>query len=63
MKSETNTKTVDELIADEKSYVSAVSESATKAVAADTTGVISEAKTTNAADEFNAIVSRIAGNK
>lgn len=63
MKSETNTKTVDELIADEKSYVSAVSESATKAVAVETTGVISEANTTNAADEFNAIVSRIAGNK
>lgn len=63
MKSETNEKTVDELIADEKSYVSAVSESATKAVAAETTGVISEANTTNAADEFNAIVSRIAGNK
>lgn len=63
MKSETNTKTVDELIADEKSYVSAVSESATKAVAVETTGVISEANTTNAADEFNAIVNRIAGNK
>lgn len=63
MKSETNTKTVDELIADEKSYVSAVSESATKAVAAETTGVISEANTTNALDDFNAIVGRIAGNK
>jgi hypothetical protein len=63
MKSETNTKTVDELIADEKSYVSAVSESATKAVAAETTGVISEASTTTAIDDFNAIVGRIAGNK
>lgn len=63
MKSETNTKTVDELIADEKSYVSAVSESATKAVAAETTGVISEANTTTALDEFSAIVGRIAGNK
>jgi hypothetical protein len=63
MKSETNTKTVDELIADEKNYVSAVSESATKAAAVETTGVISEANTTTAADEFNAIVSRIAGNK
>jgi hypothetical protein len=63
MKSETNTKTVDELIADEKSYVSAVSESATKATAVETTGVISEANTTTAADEFNAIVNRIAGNK
>jgi hypothetical protein len=63
MKSETNSKTVDELIADEKSYVSAVSESATKAVAAETTGVISEASTTTATDDFNAIVGRIAGNK
>ena len=63
MKSETNTKTVDELIADEKSYVSAVSESASKAVAAETTGVISEATNTTATDDFNAIVGRIAGNK
>jgi hypothetical protein len=63
MKSETNTKTVDELIADEKSYVSAVSESASKAVAVETTGVISEASTTTAIDDFNAIVGRIAGNK
>jgi hypothetical protein len=63
MKSETNEKTVDELIADEKSYVSAVSESASKAVAAETTGVISEASTTTAIDDFNAIVGRIAGNK
>jgi hypothetical protein len=63
MKSETNTKTVDELIADEKAYVSAVSESANKAVATDTTGVISEANTTNLADEFNSVVTRIAGNK
>lgn len=63
MKSETNEKTVDELIADEKSYVSAVSESASKAVAVETTGVISEASTTTAIDDFNAIVGRIAGNK
>ncbi len=63
MKSETNTKTVDELIADEKNYVSAVSESATKATAVETTGVISEASTTTAIDDFNAIVGRIAGNK
>ena len=63
MKSETNIKTVDELIADEKSYVSAVSESASKVVAAETTGVISEASTTTATDDFNAIVGRIAGNK
>jgi len=63
MKSETNTKNVDELIADEKSYVSAVSESATQAVANETTGVISEASTTTLADEFDAITSRISGNK
>jgi hypothetical protein len=64
MKSETNVKTVDELIADEKNYVSAVSESATKKVAAvETTGVINEATTTTTADEFDAVLSRIAGNK
>jgi hypothetical protein len=63
MKSETNTKNVDELIADEKNYVSAVSESAAKAVANETTGVISEASTTTLADEFDAITSRISGNK
>ena len=61
MKSETNTKSVDELIADEKSYVTAVSESAVKAPVADTTGVITEATKTNSADEFDAIVSRLAG--
>lgn len=61
MKSETNTKSVDELIADEKSYVTAVSESAVTATVADTTGVITEATKTNSADEFDAIVSRIAG--
>lgn len=63
MKSETNTKTVDELLADEKAYVSAVSESANKAVAADAIGVISEANHSNLADEFNSVVTRIAGNK
>lgn len=64
MKSETNTKTVDELIADEKNYVSAVSESAVNKVAAvETTGVISESTNTTTADEFEAVLSRIAGNK
>jgi hypothetical protein len=64
MKSETNTKTVDELIADEKNYVSSVSESAVKKVAAvETTGVINESTTTTTADEFEAVLSRIAGNK
>jgi hypothetical protein len=57
LKSESNQKSVDELIADEKHYVTSVSESA--AVPADTYGVIQEAKTTKTADEFDAIVSRI----
>lgn len=63
MKSETNNKTVDELIADEKAYVSAVSESAAKAPVADTVGVINEGIKTTPADEWNTVVSRIAGNK
>jgi len=58
LKSQSNTKTVDELIADEKDYVTAVSESA--AAPASTFGVIQEATTTNKNDEFDAIVSRIA---
>jgi hypothetical protein len=53
-------KSVDELIADEKAYVSAVSESVT-APAADTFGVIHEASNTSPVDELDAIVSRIAG--
>ncbi len=57
LKSEANTKSVDELIADEKSYVVAVTESA--AAASDTFGVIQEAITTTKTDEFDAIVARI----
>lgn len=57
LKSESNQKSVDELIADEKAYVVAVAESA--AAPADTYGVIQEATTTKTADEFDAIVSRI----
>ena len=53
-------KSVDDLIADEKAYVAAVSESVT-APAADTYGVIHEASTTSPVDELDAIVSRIAG--
>lgn len=53
-------KSVDELIADEKAYVSAVSESVI-APAADTYGVIHEASNTSPVDELDAIVSRIAG--
>jgi hypothetical protein len=59
MKSESNTKTVDELIAEEKNYVSLVSESAVTANVVDTTGVIHEATTTNLVDEWAAITSRI----
>jgi hypothetical protein len=59
MKSESNTKTVDELIAEEKNYVSLVSESAVTANVVDTTGVIYEATTTNLVDEWAAITSRI----
>jgi hypothetical protein len=57
LKAESNTKSVDELIADEKAYVVAVSESTT--APADAYGVIQEATTTKTADEFDAIVSRI----
>lgn len=57
MKSETNTKTVDELIADEKSYVSAVTESSATP-STDNVGVVHEAKTSNLLDEFEAIVTR-----
>jgi hypothetical protein len=53
-------KSVDDLIAEEKAYVSAVSESVT-APAGDTHGVIHEATTTSSADQLDAIVSRIAG--
>ena len=52
-----SSKSVDDLIADEKAYVSAVSESAT--APNDTYGAIQEATTTNKTDEFDAVVSRI----
>lgn len=58
LKAESNDKTVDELIADEKNYVTAVSESANTSGV--TYGSIQEAKTTTNADEFDAIISRIA---
>lgn len=57
LKSEANEKTVDELIEAEKAYVSEISESA--ATAADTVGVIEEAKSYNASDEFDAVLSRL----
>jgi hypothetical protein len=60
MKSETNTKSVDELIAEEKAYADAIR--ADVAVEADTVvGTVQEASTTSLADEFASITSRIAG--
>lgn len=53
-------KSVDDLIADEKAYFSAVSESVTAPVA-DTHGVIHEASSSSPVDELEALVSRIAG--
>lgn len=63
LKSETNEKSVDELIADEKAYVAEISESVAIAPEADTTGVIHEATKSSLADEFAAVVNRISGNK
>jgi hypothetical protein len=50
-------KSVDDLIADEKAYVVAVSESAT--APSDTYGAIQEATSTNTTDEFDTIIARI----
>jgi hypothetical protein len=50
-------KSVDDLIADEKAYVVAVSESAT--APSDTYGAIQEATSTNTTDEFDSIIARI----
>lgn len=60
LKSEANTKSVDELIADEKAYASSIRESiAVDAAPVVETGVIQEAIASTPADEFDAIVSRI----
>lgn len=53
------TKTVDELIADELAYVTAVTESAAPAATTETHGFVQEAVKTTPTDEFDAIVSRI----
>lgn len=58
MKSDQNTKTVDELIADEKAYADSLKESVA-ASEIDTKGVVHEASTSTTADEFDAVVSRI----
>lgn len=54
-------KSVDDLIATERAYVTAINESI--APAADNSGVIHEAKTSTLADEFDAIVSRHSNKK
>jgi len=60
LKVETNTKTVDELIADEKAYLaSVVTESAKPVEAMDTIGSIQESVKTTNADALDAIVSGI----
>lgn len=61
MKSDTNTKTVDELIADEKAYADSIREGfvAEAAAPADVSGVVHEANASSTADEFDAVVSRI----
>lgn len=59
LKSESNTKSVDELITEEKAYADALM--ADVAVADEVVGSVQEAKTTSFADEFSAITSRIAG--
>ena len=60
LRAETNTKSVDELIADEKAYAASIRESIVEAAPVVETGVIHEAlASTTPADEFNAIVGRI----
>jgi hypothetical protein len=59
LKSETNTKTVDELVAEEKAYAEALS--AAVAPTAEVVGTVQEAaKSASLSDEFEAITSRIA---
>lgn len=62
MKSNINTKSVDELIEEEKAYAASIRESIVveAAPAAETSGVIQEAVSSRTEDEFDAIVSRIA---
>ena len=63
LKSEANAKTIDELIEDEKAYADSLRE-AVAAPAAEVVGVVYEANkaaTTKPADEFDAIIARIAG--
>ena len=61
LKSETNTKSIDELIADEKAYAEALR--ADVAVAEEVVGTVQEAASVSLVDEFAAITSRIAGER
>lgn len=66
LKSAENSKTIDELIEEEKAYADSLRESVAVAPTAEVVGIVHEAvaKTTStAADEFDAIVSRIAKKK
>ena len=60
LKSETNTKSVDELIAEEKAYADAL-RADVAVVAEEVVGTVQEAKTSSLADEFASITSRIVG--
>jgi hypothetical protein len=60
MKSETNTKSVDELIAEEKAYADALIADAAVATE-EVVGTVQEASSSSISDEFAAITSRIAG--
>ena len=60
MKSETNTKSVDELIAEEKAYADALRADVVVATE-EIVGTVQEAKTSSLADEFASITSRIVG--
>jgi hypothetical protein len=63
LKSETNTKTVEELLEAEKAYAASLRESIAPA-AAEVVGVVHEAgKATTAQDDFDAVMSRILGKK
>ena len=60
LKSETNTKSVDELIAEEKAYADAL-RADVAVVAEEVVGTVQEAKTTSLSDELASITSRIVG--
>lgn len=61
LKSETNTKTVDELIAEEKAYAESLRESVSVAEAHGLGSIKEDAKSSSLADEFAEVTSRISG--